>query len=125
MPRVKLLAPDLMLLDLTAPPLAVPNMGTSSSILETELTSESSFGTSSRDDLHSMSKTLPGPGSYNLKSMFEETGRGTSMTPKRPNSALISASRMPGPGAYNPVVDQKTRSPAYRYRKFQNFSAIM
>jgi len=75
------------------------------------------FGTSPRG-MENMSKTLPGPGSYNLKSMFEGSNgsnfRGTSLTPRRPDSALTNASRTPGPGAYNPIVQDRIRSPSYR-----------
>ena len=46
-----------------------------------------------------MSKTMPGPGNYNSKSIFEKAqGTGISMTPKRPDSALLGASKIPGPG---------------------------
>jgi len=64
--------------------------------------------------LNEMSKTLPGPGSYVFKGTFESPGKGTSMIPRRPDSALLSASRSPGPGAYNPNLSDKQQQPAYR-----------
>jgi len=72
------------------------------------------FGTAGRNNIDSMSKTMPGPGSYNFKGEFESMGKGTSIAPRRPDSALGSASRSPGPGAYNPAFDGKYQSPAYR-----------
>ena len=73
------------------------------------------FGTSGKNgNLDQMSKTLPGPGSYAFKGDFESPGKGTSMVPRRPESALVSASRSPGPGAYNPSLSSKNQAPAYR-----------
>ena len=72
------------------------------------------FGTAGRDNLSQMSKTLPGPGAYTFKGEFESPGKGTSMVPRRPDSALVSASRSPGPGAYNPNLNTKYQAPAYR-----------
>jgi len=72
------------------------------------------FGTSDRNELNAMSKTLPGPGTYAVKGTFESPGKGTSLVPRRPDSALLSASRSPGPGAYNPSLNDKPQQPAYR-----------
>jgi len=73
------------------------------------------FGSSERDPLYGMSKTLPGPGQYDLKSNFEGTNsKGMSLVPRRPDSALVSASRSPGPGAYNPGIIPKDTAPAFR-----------
>jgi len=72
------------------------------------------FGTADRNEINSMSKTLPGPGAYNFKGTFEEAGKGTSLVPRRPDSAMLSASRTPGPGAYDPTLNIKTQQPAYR-----------
>jgi len=72
------------------------------------------FGTAGRNNIDSMSKTMPGPGSYNFKGEFESMAKGTSMVPRRPDSALLTASRSPGPGAYNPSLDTKLKSPSYR-----------
>jgi len=73
------------------------------------------FGTSDRNALNSMSKTMPGPGAYQFKGEFESPSKGTSMVPRRPDSAMLGASRSPGPGAYNPDGTVGTqKSPAYR-----------
>lgn len=73
------------------------------------------FGTSDRNALNNMSKTMPGPGAYQFKGEFESPGKGTSMIPRRPDSAMLSASRSPGPGAYNPNGSVAgTQAPAYR-----------
>lgn len=59
-----------------------------------------------------MSKTLPGPGTYDFKGSFEgATGKGMSLVPRRPDSALSTAARSPGPGAYN--VGAKKDGPSY------------
>jgi hypothetical protein len=72
------------------------------------------FGSSEREALYGISKTMPGPGTYTFRGTFENPGKGTSMTPRRPNSAMVAASRNPGPGAYNLTITNKTRSPTYR-----------
>jgi len=73
------------------------------------------FGSADRNALNNMSKTMPGPGSYQFKGEFESPGKGTSMIPRRPDSAMLSASRSPGPGAYNPDgTVGNTKAPAYR-----------
>lgn len=66
------------------------------------------FGTSKRDDpLHELSKTVPGPGNYTSKSIFDkQQGAGISMVPKRPDSAFFGA-KTPGPGSYNPSFTNK------------------
>ena len=69
-----------------------------------------------------MSKTLPGPGSYELGSMFEGDGKGMSLVPRRPDSALTHASRSPGPGAYDPSLANKNQAPAYRMGSAQRDS---
>lgn len=64
-----------------------------------------------------MSRTLPGPGAYDQRGMFESPGKvkGTTLVPRRPDSAMFSAGRTPGPGAYTPSTNLKTTSsPAYR-----------
>lgn len=58
-----------------------------------------------------MSKTLPGPGSYTFKGSFERAGAGTSMVPRRPQSAGMGS---PGPGAYNPKSYDKVNAPTAR-----------
>lgn len=75
------------------------------------------FGTANRDELAGMSRTLPGPGAYEHKGMFESPvkGGGASIVPRRPDSAIFSAGRTPGPGAYTVNTNLKTTtSPAYR-----------
>lgn len=72
------------------------------------------FGTADRNNIDNMSKTLPGPGAYTFKGEFDSPMKGTSMVPRRPDSALVSASRSPGPGAYNPSLTTKNSAPAYR-----------
>jgi len=72
------------------------------------------FGTADRDSLHGMSKTLPGPGQYDFRGSFEGAGKGTSLVPRRPDSALSAAARSPGPGAYNPSLTDKPKGPSYR-----------
>lgn len=71
------------------------------------------FGSSERDSIDGMNRTAPGPGAYNYKGGFEEGGKGTSLVPRRPESALFAA-KSPGPGAYNPSLSMKTAPPAYR-----------
>lgn len=72
------------------------------------------FGTANRDELQAMSKTLPGPGTYDLKGTFAEIDKGISLAPRRPDSALISSGKAPGPGAYTPNLITKKSSPAFR-----------
>jgi len=72
------------------------------------------FGSAERSGLEGMSKTLPGPGAYNFRGEFESPGKGTSLVPRRPDSAMLSASRSPGPGAYNPSLSTKNQNPSYR-----------
>jgi len=57
---------------------------------------------------------LPGPGAYSLKSEFEKPGHGTTLVGKRPDTSYLSASRIPGPGAYDPKPINKQNPPAYR-----------
>jgi hypothetical protein len=72
------------------------------------------FGTANRDELNAMSKTLPGPGTYENKGIFESPTKGTTLVPRRPDSAMFTAGRAPGPGAYNPTLSDKKGAPAYR-----------
>jgi len=72
------------------------------------------FGSEKRSGIDGMSKTLPGPGAYTFRGEFESPGKGTSMVPRRPDSAYLSGSRTPGPGAYAPGLVDKTRGPTYR-----------
>jgi hypothetical protein len=71
-----------------------------------------------------MSKTLPGPGSYEHGTMFDgdERAKGMSMVPRRPDSALTQASKSPGPGAYEPSLSNKNQAPAYRMGSAQRDS---
>jgi len=72
------------------------------------------FGTANRDDINGMSRTLPGPGAYQHKGEFESPNKGTSLVPRRPDSAFFGSGRAPGPGAYNPSLSDKKGAPAYR-----------
>jgi hypothetical protein len=72
------------------------------------------FGTANRDELNAMSKTLPGPGTYDFKGNFESPTKGTTLVPRRPDSAMFTSGRTPGPGAYSPNLTIKNSSPAYR-----------
>lgn len=74
------------------------------------------FGTGMRgkDPVQDMAKTLPGPGAYSMTSEFESPGKGTTLVPRRPDSAHTALGRNPGPGAYNPDYLPKTRAPTYR-----------
>lgn len=71
-----------------------------------------SFGSAKRDGPGDMSRTLPGPGAYNLKSTFEKPGAGTTMVSRRPLSAGQMAN--PGPGAYDVKDWDKQRAPTVR-----------
>jgi len=72
------------------------------------------FGSATRDDINGLAKTAPGPGTYEFKGVFESPGKGTSLVPRRPDSALFSAGRTPGPGAYEPSLSTKNKGPSYR-----------
>jgi hypothetical protein len=72
------------------------------------------FGTSKRDEGEGFSKTVPGPGAYSLKGEFEKSGHGTTLVPRRPDSAYLAVGQIPGPGAYNPQFNTKLNQPAYR-----------
>jgi len=73
------------------------------------------FGSANRDELNNMSKTLPGPGTYDFRGTFESPTKGTTLVPRRPDSAVFStAGRNPGPGAYSPNLSTKQNGPAYR-----------
>jgi len=71
------------------------------------------FGTAQRKDLNATFHGLPGPGSYNLNTSFDEN-KGPVMVSRRPDSAMLIAAKVPGPGTYdsNPVT--KKRAPAFR-----------
>ena len=69
-----------------------------------------------------MAKTLPGPGSYDLRGVFEEEGRGTTLVPRREDHKLKSASRSPGPGSYNPTLYTKDQAPAFKMGSAQRDS---
>lgn len=83
------------------------------------------FGSSERDPLYGMSKTLPGPGQYDFKGFTEEDpGKGTTLVPRRTDRP--STARVPGPGAYDPTLSTKNAAPAYRYNiKFIGFSDVI
>jgi hypothetical protein len=72
------------------------------------------FGTNrrDRDPLHEMSKTLPGPGAYNTRGSLD--AHGTSLVPRRPDSAQLYSSHIPGPGAYTPSLTHRPKSPQVR-----------
>jgi len=72
------------------------------------------FGSEQRGGLDNMSKTLPGPGQYSHRGDFDSPGKGTSLVPRRPDSAYLSGSRTPGPGAYAPSLTDKAKGPSYR-----------
>jgi hypothetical protein len=61
-----------------------------------------------------MSKTLPGPGTYENKGVFESPNKGVTLVSRRPDSALFTSGRTPGPGAYNATLSDKKAGPAYR-----------
>lgn len=94
----------------------IPGPGTYNTRPTTSSGPKFGFGTSKRDDdpLQKLSKTLPGPGAYSLKSEFEKPGHGTTLVGKRPDTSYLSASRIPGPGAYDPKPINKQNPPAYR-----------
>mmetsp|Transcript_28970 Transcript_28970/g.26315 ORF Transcript_28970/g.26315 Transcript_28970/m.26315 type:complete len:290 (+) Transcript_28970:116-985(+) len=69
------------------------------------------FGTQSRDGLGSMSKTMPGPGSYDTGFKWDKTGKGTTILPRRPDSAHLALSRVPGPGEYQPSLESARKRP--------------
>jgi Sperm-tail PG-rich repeat len=72
------------------------------------------FGTASRDGLGDLAKA-PGPGTYAFKSDFDakrEKMVGSSMVPRRPDSAGMGGASFPGPGAYQPATSfSRPKSP--------------
>jgi len=72
------------------------------------------FGTAGRDELNAMSRTLPGPGAYDNKGIFESPSKGATIGSRRPDSAMFTSGRYPGPGAYTPSLSDKKGSPAFR-----------
>jgi len=93
---------------------ATPGPGTYSTRPNSAYGPKYGFGSSERDSSNAMNRTAPGPGAYNYKGDFGGNGRGTSLVPRRPDSALLGGTRNPGPGAYNPSMSLKTSPPAYR-----------
>jgi len=74
------------------------------------------FGTSKRDG-DGLNHTAPGPGAYSLKSNFElanSKAHGSSIVPRRPDSAYLAHGQIPGPGAYTPNDITKSKQPAYK-----------
>lgn len=69
------------------------------------------FGSAKRDGLSEADKTVPGPGSYNLKGTFDGS-HGTTMVPRRPTSA--DGLGAPGPGAYDPRPYNKQSPPTVK-----------
>lgn len=69
------------------------------------------FGTQSRDGFGNMSKTLPGPGAYNIGFQWDKTGKGTTILPRRPDSAHMALTKVPGPGEYQPSLDSSRKRP--------------
>ena len=66
-----------------------------------------------RDLLHEISKTLPGPGAYDLKRDLDN--HGTTLVSRKPDSALrYTSQNAPGPGAYEPKLIPKSIAPSYR-----------
>jgi len=47
--------------------------------------------------------------------MFEGQRRGPLIISRRPDSALNDASKIPGPGAYNPSLTIKKKAPSFRF----------
>lgn len=81
------------------------------------------FGGAERS-LLDISKSLPGPGSYNLNRTFDSNAGGISILSKRRESDLIGASRLPGPGSYEPSLLFKKKAPAYRLGSAPRSQAI-
>jgi hypothetical protein len=49
-----------------------------------------------------------------LKGEFEKSGHGTTLVPRRPDSAYLAQGQIPGPGAYSPNLVTKAKQPSYR-----------
>jgi len=72
------------------------------------------FGTSDRSQDDISTRGLPGPGAYNYRSEFGDTGKGMSLVPRRSENDLLTSGAIPGPGAYNVNLKNKHSQPAYR-----------
>ena len=71
------------------------------------------FGTSIRDELlNKLSKTLPGPGTYNIRTSTEVRGGGATLLSRR---AEANEGKFPGPGTYDPKLLGQNNLPSYKF----------
>lgn len=59
-------------------------------------------------------KYIPGPGAYTIPSEFGGKSKGSTIVSRRPDTAIENAGRMPGPGAYSPLLVTKKSAPTVR-----------
>ncbi|KRX08138.1 hypothetical protein PPERSA_01683 [Pseudocohnilembus persalinus] len=71
------------------------------------------IGSSQRQELYKGSAEGVGPGSYDLKSYFDKS-KGVTMISRRNQGDMLEASRVPGPGHYNPDKQSKLNPPKHK-----------
>lgn len=57
----------------------------------------------------------PGPGTYQAKNFIGNEGPKISISSVRPQSAMGTDNKNPGPGQYNSNLNDKLKSPSYRF----------
>ena len=63
--------------------------------------------------MNKLSKTIPGPGTYDIRTTTEVAGGGTTLISRRINTAADEL-KSPGPAAYDPILLGKRNLPSYK-----------